>query len=323
MGALDAAYHALTRVRAAAASRLCLRPALKLAVLPRVALTLPAAAQSNVTNVAFVITGALFGERVRSCAAPAVAPASPVCRPAPGRPRRASRRACAHTRRAPSQLVSGAFDSAWKSNNRGVRPHNARHAPRSRTHHAPHTPLRLACARSRVARGSPPVPARSARAGGPARNGCALQRIPLGLRPKNALLSAALTSPLLRLPSAEAVRRPGGGRHRQGLSAPRWPTPLSEAARWNPTHARSFRARPAVATSRCRQDAAPAGRGCRAGAGHAGAGDIQVRVMRPPAPAASPPTPAASAPAAARAMRVSLRSSACMRSRRGRGSPGL
>jgi hypothetical protein len=249
MGALDAAYHALTRVR----------PAFRVPAMPgngcetapccRVAaLTRAAAAQSNVTNVAFVITGALFGERVRASAAPAVAPVP--CVPASRRAARAAHRAapaCSRGVRRP-QLVSGAFDSAWKSNNRGVRPCNAAPRPTPRTHHGPHTPLRLACACRRVAHASPPVPGRSSRAGGPARNGCALQRLSFRVAPQNTLsLPSDVTSASFL--SAEAVRRHGGGRHRQGLSAPRWPKPLRARVRWNPTHARSFRVRPAVAAS--------------------------------------------------------------------------
>jgi hypothetical protein len=106
MGALDAAYHTLTRVRAPLlppprrvaprrgrkrrlAGQVCVLSFLRCS--PADAAAGPAAApQSNVTNVAFVITGALFGERVRCSAARLRQPAWPrnaasrrPCRPLP------------------------------------------------------------------------------------------------------------------------------------------------------------------------------------------------------------------------------------------------
>ncbi len=96
MSALDAAYRALTRVRSVSAPRCCCT-ALRFGCAAHNAVS----AQSNVVNVAFVITGALVGERVRADAPAHQCIALVVCSTAKHRaPSATARRAARHTWRA-------------------------------------------------------------------------------------------------------------------------------------------------------------------------------------------------------------------------------
>lgn len=195
MGALDAAYHALTRVR----------PAFRVPAMPETGSEIwpvlsrcgadarrGCAEQRDERGVrhhrrAVRRAGASLRHTGRcSCQS--------LCVPASRRAAapRVALRLLAHAACAFRSWCPAPLTRPGRATTAGCVLATQRHAPRPRTHHGPHTPLRLACACRRVAHASPPVPGRSSRAGGPARNGCALQRLSFRVAPQNTLSPAPL-----------------------------------------------------------------------------------------------------------------------------------